>query len=145
MRVMSDARYVAGCLAGLVASLILVGFISATVARHVVQVVPSVFAIGFTLRRPAIGAWVAIPIFAVWCAVVIAIWLYLLGLSDIADGSYSALEVVLTGIIAVCSALGIAKSMRAGRTLPLSGRTTAFLGGLALQVASLIVSFRFFA
>ena len=142
---MSDAKFVAGCLAGLAASLILVGFISDTVARHVVQVVPSVFAIGLALRRPATGAWVAIPIFAVWCAVVVAIWLHLLGLSDIVEGSYSALEVVLTVVIAVCSALGVAMSMRAGRTLPLTGRTTAFLGGLALQAASLILSFRFFA
>ena len=142
--VMSDARFVVGCLAGLAASLILVGFISDTVARHVVQIIPSIFALGLTLRRPATGAWVAIPIFVVWCAVIAAIWLYLLGLSDIVEGSYSALEVVLTIVIAVCSALGVAMSMRAGRTLPLTGRTTAFLGGLALQAASLILSFRFF-
>ncbi len=143
--VMSDDRFIAGCLAGLAASLILVGFISDTVARHVVQIIPSIFALGLTLRRPATGAWVAIPIFAVWCAVVVAIWLHLLGLSDIADGSYSGLEVVLTVVIAVCSVLGIAKSMREGRTLSLTGRTIAFLGGLALQAASLILSFRFFA
>ena len=37
MWVMSDARSVAGCLAGLAASLILVGLLSDTVARHVVQ------------------------------------------------------------------------------------------------------------
>ena len=142
---MSDARFVVGCLAGLAVSLILVGFISDTVARHVVQIIPSIFALGLTLRRPATGAWVAIPIFVVWCAVIAAIWLYLLGLSDIVEGSYSALEVVLTVVIAVCSALGIAKSMREGRTLPLTGRAIAFLGGLALQAASLILSLRLFA
>ena len=89
---MSDARFVAGCWVGLAASLIMVGLLSDTVARHVIQMVLLILALGLALRRPATGAWIAIPIFAVWGAVVTAIWLHLLGLSDIAEGSYSVLK-----------------------------------------------------
>ena len=92
---MSDAIVVG---AWHVASLTLVG--SDTVRR---STVPSILTIGLVLRRPAAAAWAAIPIFSVWCVVVTAIWLYLIGLSDIAEGSYQVLEVGLTLAIAVCS------------------------------------------
>ena len=103
------------------------------------------FALALVLRRPAAGAWVAIPVLAVWGVVMIAIWAYLLGLSGLAEGSYSIVEVVLTIVIAACSSWGIRKGLHAGRQLPLLGRTIAGLGGFGLQAAFLAASFRLVA
>ena len=131
------------CLAGVAISLILVGAVSGTLARHVVQIVPVVLALAVVLRRPAMGAWAAIAVFTVWIVVMAAIWLYLLGLSYVAEGSYSAFEVALTIVIAACSAWGVHKAVLAGSATPLLARTAAILTGLAIQSAFLAVSFRF--
>ena len=138
-------RSVAWRLLGVVASLITVGLISDTLARHVVQVAPLLLALGLLTKRPATGAWFAVPVLSVWLAVMAAIWLYLAGLSEIADGTYSTAEVALTFIIAACSVWAIPMCLRLGRPLPIYGRFTAALGGLALQVGTLAMSLRYFA
>ena len=65
-KVAHDARLVSACLIGVAVSLILVGVVSDTLARHLVQIAPVLFALALVLRRPAAGAWVAIPVLAVW-------------------------------------------------------------------------------
>ena len=99
-KVANDARLVSACLVGVAVSLILAGVVSDTLARHLVQIAPVLFALALVLRRPAAGAWVAIPVLAVWGVVMIAIWAYLRGLSGLAEGSCSIVEVVLTIVIA---------------------------------------------
>ena len=143
LQIPNDARQVAVCLAGVAASLILVGVVSDTLARHVVQVVPVVLAAGLILWRPATGAWFAIPLFVVWGAVMLAIWAYLTGLANITEGSFSFVEIVLTIVIAACSAWGIRKGLHAGRALPLIARVTAGLCGFGLQAAFLAVSLQY--
>ena len=140
----NDAGHVAACLVGVALSLILVGVVSETLARHVVQVIPVVLAVGLILWRPSAGAWFAIPIFAAWGVVMLAIWAYLLGLWDIAEGSYSVVEIGLTIVIAASSAFGIRKSMHAGRGLPLIARAASGLCGFVLQAAFLAVSLQYF-
>ena len=125
-------------------ALIVVGIVSDTLVRHVVQVIPVLLTIGLVLRRPSAGVGMAIPVFGVWAAVMLAIWAYLLGLADITSGSFSAAEVVLTIVIAACSAWGMRESVRAGRRLSLSGRLIAIAAGGALQIAFLALSLQAF-
>ena len=73
----------------------------------------------------------------------LAMWAYLLGLWDIAEGSYSVVEIGLTIVIAACSAYGIRKSMHVGRG-PLTVRAASGLCGFVLQAAFLAVSLQYF-
>jgi hypothetical protein len=73
-------------------------------------------------------------------SIVVLIWLFLLGLSQLASGRYTPIEVVMTVVMAVCSAVGGAKSVRLGRSLSAAGRVTAFLMFAGLQVAAMWVS-----
>ena len=124
LSVATDARHVAACLAGVVGSLLLVGVVSDTLARHVVQVV---------------------PVLAIWGVVMAAIWAYPVGLSDIASGTYSGLE--------VGSDRGNSGMLRMGHTQQPACRSTASAsraagggaGGFVLQTGLLAASFRFFA
>ena len=113
---------------------------SQTLLRHVVQIVPALFALWLVLRKPAVGAYAATPIFAFWVMIMALIWLYLLGLSGIASGSYSAIEIILTVVIAACSLLGITRSLRIGRPLSRSIAVTA-IPFLAMQIVFMVASF----
>ena len=129
------------CLIGLAVALLLVGVVSGTFWRHVVQVLPIAFVLLILRGRPAWEAWAAVPIFIFWVGIVILIWLFLLGLSRIANGHYTALEIVLTFVMAACSSAGVVRSLARGRSLPVSGRVVAFALFAALQVAAMWVSF----
>ena len=133
-------RIVFTCLVGLVVALLLVGVVSGTVLRHVVQIAPAVAALVLVARRPALGAYAAVPVFAFWLCIVALIWLFLLGLSRIASGHYTLAEIVATVLMAGFSAAGIRKSVTLGNTLPLSARALAIVIFGALQVGVMWVS-----
>lgn len=69
------------------------------------------------------------------------IWLFLLGLSSIANGHYTPIEVVLTLFMAAFSAAGVSASIRLGQALRLAGRVVAIVVFGALQVGTIWVSF----
>ena len=121
-----DAAFLAICLVGIAASLVLVGAVSDTIVRHLVQIVPLVVAAGFVLSRSALAAYASVGLCAFWVVVMGLIWLYLLGVSRVVTGTYSLGEIVLTIVIAVFSVLGILRGTRAGQQFP------------ALRVAALI-------
>ena len=127
-----DAGSVGRCLVGVAISLLIVGMLSGTFARHVVQIVPIVLALLVVLRWPPAGAYVAIGVLGLWAFVMALIWLYLLGLSDVAEGTYSAGEVVLTVVIAACSAWGIRIALRTEHAATPLRRLTLALSGLAV-------------
>ena len=136
-----DAGSVGRCLVGVAISLLIVGMLSGTFARHVVQIVPIVLALLVVLRWPPAGAYVAIGVLGLWAFVMALIWLYLLGLSDVAERTYSAGEAVLTVVIAACSAWGIRMALRTEHAATPLRRLTLALSGLALQTGVLAASF----
>lgn len=134
------ARPIVVCLAVLALALLFVGVVSGTVLRHVVQILPIAVALAITARRPEIGATASIPIFAFWTLIVLLIWSFLLGLSSIANGTYTVAEIVATFVMAGSSVSGLAKSVAASRGIGIAARVT-FIGGFALaQIAALAVS-----
>lgn len=134
-------RGVFGCLIGLALALLLVGFVSGTVVRHVIQIIPIGLAVGVLSRRPVWGAYAALPIFLFWTFIVVMIWLFLLGLSGVANGRYTPIEIVSTFVMAGCSAVGAMKSVALGRPLSMSGRAFIVLLFATAQVAAMWVSF----
>jgi len=137
----SGQRVVLGCLIGLALALLLVGVVSGTVLRHVIQVVPIVVAAGVLVRRPAWGAYAALPIFLFWTFIAVMIWLFLLGLSRVANGHYTGIEVISTFLMAGFSALGAIRSIALGRPLFISGRVVTVAVFAVVQVAAMWVSF----
>jgi len=127
-------------LGGLAVALMVVGVVSGTVLRHVVQIVPILLALIVVRRWPAIGAYAALPIFIFWILIVSLIWLFLMGLSRIANGHYTIAEVVSTVVMATCCVSGSVWAVPAGRTATIASRVAAFGGFAALQVAAMWIS-----
>ena len=140
MNVDADAKRVIGCMAGLVAALIVVGVVSGTVLRHMVQIVPALAALVLVSRRPAIGAYAALPIFMFWILIVILIWLFLAGLSRIANGHYTIVEIISTVVMAVCCVQGVARAAPLGRPAPIAARLVTLIAFALLQVAAMWIS-----
>ena len=134
-------RLVAGCLFGLAVALLLVGLVSGTVLRHIVQIVPILAVLALLRRRPDWGAYAAISIFLFWTLVVVLIWLFLLGFSRIANGHYTPIEIVSTFLMMACSLVGVVKCVQLGRTLSAAGRILALVLFAGMQVVVMWVSF----
>jgi hypothetical protein len=132
---------VRACLIDLALALILVGVVSGTLIRHVVQIRPIVFVLVVLQSRPAWGAYAAVPIFVFWIGIVILIWLFLLGLSRVASGQYTSAEIFLTFVMAACSLAGLLRSISLGRSLPVRARAGMVLLFGGLQVAAMWISF----
>ena len=137
----SGPRVVLGCLIGLALALLLVGIVSGTVLRHVIQTMPIVIAAGVLTQRPAWGAYAALPIFVFWIFITVMIWLFLLGLSRVASGHYTTIEVVSTCVMAACSSIGAVRSIAVGRPLSIGSRVISFAAMAVVQVAAMWVSF----
>ena len=137
----SATRIVRICLVGLAVSLLLVGIVSGTLLRHVVQILPIAAAFALLSRRPPWGAVAALPIFVFWLLVMVLIWLFLLGLSGIASGQYTPVEIILTTLMAGFSLVGGARCIRLARPLPLLTWLIVIAGFAALQVVVMWLSF----
>jgi hypothetical protein len=134
-------RVVLGCLLGLAMALLLVGVASGTLLRHIVQILPIIFATGVLGRRPDWGAYASLPIFVFWIVIVVLIWLFLLGVSRIANGHFTPVEIFLTFVMAGFSLVGAVRSVSLGKPLRVSGRALAIILFALIQVAAMWVSF----
>jgi hypothetical protein len=137
----SHQRIVAACLIGLGAALLLVGIVSGTLLRHIVQIIPTVLALVLVIRRPNVGAYAATPVFMFWICIVVLIWLFLLGLSGIASGHFTPIEIISTFFMAGFSLVGAIKSISLGKALGPRGRLLTFLLLAGVQVGAMWVSF----
>ena len=137
-----NSRVVSACLIGLAIALIVVGVVSGTLLRHVVQILPIILAAIVLQQRPPVGAYAALPIFLFWLLIVVLIWLFLLGISRIASGHYTVIEITCTVFMAAFSVLGALRSITLGRELRPLKRVVTFVTFVALQVAVMWVSFQ---
>ena len=133
-----DAIFVAICLAGIAVALVLVGAVSHTIPRHLVQIVPLVLGVGLVLGRKPSASYAAVGLCAFWAVIMGLIWLYLLGLSGVVSGTYSAVEIALTVVIAVFSVLGILKGTRADKQI--SGMRVPVLIAVAFVIQAVVTS-----
>jgi hypothetical protein len=118
---------------GLIASLLVIGSVSSTFVRHLIQLLPtSVLLYGTFTHR----AWVragAVPVFAFWLFIVINIWCFLLGLPHLFSGTFTTTERVMTGTMAVSALCGLAAVARSRESAGWLPRIVGFLVLSALQ------------
>jgi hypothetical protein len=128
------------CLLGVILSLLVIGIISATPIRHIIQVSPLVLAFIPVMLRKSWSKYTALPLFIFWLVIMIFIWLYLLGIANIVNGNFSPVEIGMSILIGISCGWGIVASLRAQSSVRLSTRIVAFMGLFALQVCAMWVS-----
>ena len=137
----SRRNTVIACLGGVGAALLVVGVVSGTLVRHVVQIVPVVVALAVVRARPARGSHAALPVFAWWLLMMVLVWLYLAGVPMFFDGDFTPAEIVLTGLTALFCALGLVACARMESTASTASRLAAVAVFGAFQFAMMWVSF----
>jgi hypothetical protein len=100
------------CMIGLIIGLLLVGYVSGTPLRHVVQVLPACVALLLLRRGPSWSPYAALPIFFFWLLLMALIWLHLFGVAHAITGHFSWIEIVLTVFIALWSLFGMLNFFR---------------------------------
>jgi hypothetical protein len=133
-------RRLSSCLIGLILGLLLVGFVSGTPLRHVVQVLPASLALFLLRRRPSWSPYAALAIFLFWFLIMGLIWLHLLGLAHIIIGNFSHVEIILTVLIAIWTLFGLLNFFRSSSSATMTSRILSFSLFLALQIAALWLS-----
>lgn len=130
----------ARALVGTIASLLLVGVVSHTPVRHLIQVTPAVLALAAVLLRAPWAAFAALPLFVFWLLIMVAIWLFLLGIASVVNGTFSPLEIGLTLAIGVSCLWGMVAALRSPRPSGILPRALAAVVFAALQVGAMWMS-----
>jgi hypothetical protein len=95
----------------IIAALLIVGSVSSGVIRHLVQTAPSWLTVYFGFRQRGTAKWTVLPVGLFWLALMIFIWLYLLGWASIVRGHFSAIEIAMTIVVGLASCFAIAQSL----------------------------------
>jgi hypothetical protein len=139
---MTRASIVALALVGVIGGLMLVGVVSHTPLRHLIQVAPAGVVLLLTGRRVGWADDAAWPVFGFWFLIMLGIWLYLLGVARIITGRFSTAEVVLSILVGLLCVVGfvalLSSPPRPRRVL----RLVVVLGFATLQVAAMWLSLR---
>jgi hypothetical protein len=137
-----NQKIIAGCLGCVALSLLLVGVVSGTLIRHVIQILPVVFALIAVKRQLKWGVYAALPIFIVWTFIVTLIWLFLLGIARTVTGHFTVVEIILTILIGLSGILGIVTVIRDRPTAQLVRGVLVFVLYTALQIIAMWISFK---
>ena len=135
-------RTVRPCLVGVAFTVVLIGVVSGTLVRYLIQVLPIALALRLLARSPgSLGAYAAVALFSHWMLAMVLIWLFLLGISDLARGRYAPIEVVLTMLVGFFCSVGILRGVRAGRLLGRTRRIATVAVFWLVQVGAMVASF----
>src|SRR2546425_875969 len=96
----------------LIGSLLLVGLVSPPPVRHVIQAAPACVVLLLAARRTAWARFAVLPIYVVWLALMVCIWLFLLGIARVISGHFTPVEVVLTLAIGASCVAGLLGARR---------------------------------
>lgn len=133
---------VTGCSLAIIAALVLgVGIGSHLVLRHIVQTLPLWVVVTLGLRRSRAAGWAGLPVFLFWLVLMAAIWLYLLGLSNMLSGHFTPLEIAMTVVVGIASGVGIVAFIRLKSHLSRWGMAGIFIVLAAIQVLCFRLSF----
>ena len=122
-------------------ALYIVGAVSNGVLRHIVQTLPLWFPIVMGLRQREVSKWAALPCFAIWLALMILIWAFLLGWANVISGHFTPIEIVLTSVIGVASLAGLVIGFRWRTSLSWSKGLSVAAVFAVLQMVALRISF----
>ena len=138
----SNQRTIAACLGALALSLILVGVVSGTFVRHVIQIIPIVLVLLAIKRQSRWAAYAALPIFIFWIFIMVLIWLFLLDIARIVTGHFTVVEIILTILIGLSGIWGIVTVIRYRPTAQFLTSVLIFVSFAALQIFALWLSFK---
>jgi len=105
-----------------------------------VQTLPLWIPIFAGYRGRPIAKWAALPCLVFWLAIMIAIWLYLLGIARIVTGRFFPTEVAMTLVVGAAAAIGLGACARWQTTTGLAAAATTILGMTALQLLAFRIS-----
>ncbi len=132
----------AGYLCGIIIPLLVVGLVSGTLLRHVIQLIPVALALVLTVRKTAWGPSAALPIAVFWLVLMVIIWLFLFGVTTIMTGHFTPVEIAMTIIIGASCTGGVITSLRHPGNTPLGWRILIFIIFVGLQVFVTWISFQ---
>jgi hypothetical protein len=131
---------IAWCCVAIIAALLVVGSVSHGVLRHIVQTAPLWVGIVLGLRHNELSKWMALPSFLFWLAIMIFIWLFLLGWAQIVHGTFSPTEIAMTLIVGAASIVGLITCFRARTTTSVGMAVVWFLIFAGLQLLAFRLS-----
>lgn len=108
----SASKVVASCCLAILLALYVVGAVSHGSLRHEVQTLPLWFPIVLGFRQREVAKWSALPCMIFWLAVMVLIWLFLLGWARVVTGHFSTIEVAMTLVIGIACVAGLMMSFR---------------------------------
>lgn len=135
------ARWIGACSLAALMALYIVGAVSHGSLRHEVQTAPLWFPIVLGFRGRPLAKWTALPCLLVWLALMINIWLFLMGWAHTISGTFSPVEIALTVIIAAAAVCGIAASLRWRTKVSRWTAAGIFVLFLGLQLLAIRISF----
>jgi hypothetical protein len=109
---MSYSKSIASCCLSVLIALYVVGAVSHGSLRHEVQTLPLWIPIVLGFRDRGLAKWFALPCLIFWLAIVVFIWLFLLGWARIVSGHFSPTEILMTLVIGAACLFGIVTSFR---------------------------------
>jgi hypothetical protein len=124
----------------IIAALYVVGLVSGTLLRHVVQTAPIWIGVVLAFRASPHARWFALPFFLFWLGIVVLIWLFLLGWAQVVHGTFTPPEVAMTVVMGAASLGGIVTALRDRRRASALPAVGVFLVGAALQLAAFRLS-----
>jgi uncharacterized membrane protein YoaK (UPF0700 family) len=132
------SKWIAYCSVAVLVALYVVGAVSNGSLRHAVQTLPLWFPIALGYRQRELAKWSALPCLTFWLAIMVLIWLFLLGWSRIVSRHFSPIEIAMTLVVGVASVTGIVVSLRWRTAVP----SFAALGAAVLFGVLQLLAFR---
>ena len=105
-------QVVSTCCLVILLALYVVGAVSHGSLRHEVQTLPLWVPIVQGFRGRGMAKWAALPCLVFWLAVMVLIWLFLLGWARVVTGHFSAVEIVMTLLIGLATIAGLVACFR---------------------------------
>jgi len=135
-------RPMAACAVAIFLALMVVGVVSASVLRHVVQTLPLWVVIALGMRGSPWTRWAALPLFGFWLALMAVVWSFLLGWTRIITGTFSPAEIAMTVVVGAAAVVGLIAAVGERSAVSLGGASLLAAAVLLLQLGAFVVSFR---
>jgi len=137
----STPKPVAFCCLAVLVALYVVGAVSHGSLRHEVQTLPLWIPIVLGFSRRELAKWSALPCLIFWLAMMTLIWAFLLGWTSLISGHFSPVEVAMTMVIGVASAVGTWMAFRWHTTVRWGAALGTVVGAALFQLVAIRVSF----
>jgi hypothetical protein len=137
---MNETRIIAICCAAIIGALYVVGLVSGTELRHIVQTAPIWIGVVLGFRGSRLARWLALPFFLFWLLVTVLIWLFLLGVARVISGTFTPPEVAMTVVMGCASLAGIVAALKGRVRVPTAAAAGAFVAGAILQFCAFRIS-----